>query len=307
VQWNDPKVVEFASDSPLRRKYRRLQSWYRQTVLGVTDAGLDAKGRPIGSLLPGGAVAQDPSLNFLRRPELARIAEERIADTSGTVEADRLRRNMLSSQPLAVNLFGPLCNVRPDTAAPVLQEALHCDMSTITKPLIEWHPTPATNYLNDRTAFDVYLECSREDGTRGFIAVETKYTDSFSNDWRIRQAPAKKKKYRHAAAATGDYDMDRIEELFHRKVSQLFRMALLAELWRRAGGFDFGLCVVAALADDVEAVEAVERLSRVHLNPSYIVRHRAHEELVEAFATISGLEAWGADFRRRYLDLGPTL
>lgn len=305
VAWDDPALVEIASDPPLRRRYRRLQSWYRQEVLGLPP-GLDTKGTPIGNLLPAEAVTADRSLNFLQRSDLARIAEDRIADPSGAVEADRLRRNMLSSQPLCVNLFGPLTELEPGAAAPVLQDVLHCDMSAISKPSIEWNPTPVSDYLDDRTAFDAYFEYSRNDGARGFVAVETKYTEPFSDDRAVRKSPAKLDKYKKAAQAVGDYDMTRIDELFHRKCSQLFRMALLAGLWRKSGGFDFGICLVAALADDDAAIDAVDRLSAVHNNPSYIVRHCSHEELVEALGTVPGLERWASEFSRRYLDLTPA-
>ena len=295
---------KFASDPPLRRRYRRLQSWYRQEVLGVAP-GLDAKGNAVGNLLPAEEVASDNALNFLQRSELAKIAEDRIADPSGTVEADRLRRNMLSSQPLCVNLFGPVCGLNLQLVAPVLQTLLQCEISTISKPRIEWSPTPAREYLNDRTAFDAYFEYERTDRARGFVAIETKYTDSFSDDRAIRKSSEKQEKYRTAAAAAGDYDMERLDELFHRKCSQLFRMALLAELWRKAGGFDFGICLVAALREDTDAIEAVDRLSAVHGDPSQIVRHRSLEEIVEALGTVPGLDRWASDFRRRYLDLSP--
>ena len=39
LNWDDPTLVEYTHDSPLRRKYRRLQSWYRQSVLGVPPDG----------------------------------------------------------------------------------------------------------------------------------------------------------------------------------------------------------------------------------------------------------------------------
>jgi hypothetical protein len=304
--WDDPALVEFASDPPFRRNYRRLQSWYRQEVLGVPP-GRDSKGNQIGNLLPAEAVANDNSLNFLQGPELARIAEDRIGDATGTVDADRLRRNMLSSQPLSVNLFGPLCGVDPKHAAHVLQSVLDCDISSIGTPRIEWNPTPPANYLDDRTAFDVYVEYTRPDGAAGFIAIETKYTDSFSDDRSIRQSSKKRDKYRKAAAALGEYDMDRVDDLFHAKCSQLFRMALLAALWRKAGAFEFGLCIVAALEDDTDAIDAVDRLSAVHNNPSSIVRHYSHEGLVQALGTVTGLESWAEKFRCRYLDLGPVL
>ena len=84
-------------------------------------------------------------------------------------------------------------------------------------------------------------------------------------------------------------------------------MALLAGLWRKAGLFDFGICLrFAALEEDDQAKDAVERLSKGHCNPSVIVTLRSHQELVDALAGLPGLAGWAVDFRRRYLDLSPV-
>lgn len=256
-------------------------------------------------MLAAEAVHADPSLNFLRSDRLAAIAEHRISQSVGTVEADRLRRNLLSSQPLAVNLFGPLLAADPAGAAAALAPALHVDMDRVTDVRIEWSPEPASEYLNDRTAFDVYFEYQRNDGARGFVAVETKYTDSFSPDTAIRASELKMTKYRNAALALGEYDVAKIDGLFHRNVSQLFRMTLLASMWRVAGHFDFGVCLVAALDEDGEAIEAVERLGEAHVNASHMVRHRTHDELVKAIGLVAESPAWGLEFTHRYLDTNP--
>ncbi len=298
-------LVHVAGDTARRRRYRRLQSWYRHEILGV-PAGLDRRGVPRGNMLPVAAVRADPTLNFLRDPRLATIADDRIRERRGTVDADRLRRNLLSSQPLAVNLFGPLLAISPEAAAAVLAEALHIDMDQVSGLRLEWAPEPIADYLDDRTAFDVYFEFLRQDGATGFIGVETKYTDAFSPDNDIRASEAKMAKYRAVAINLDEYDNARIDELFHPRVSQLFRMALLASSWRVAGGFDFGVCLVAALDGDKEALEAVDRLSEVHLNPSSNLRHRTHDTLADAFGTAPELAGWVLHFHQRYLDTSPV-
>lgn len=303
--WDEPDLVNVNSDPPLRRRYRRLQSWYREEVLGL-EPGIDPYGKARGNWLPKEAAAQDPSLNFLRSDELATIAEDRIADTTGAVGTDRLRRNLLSSQPLAVNLFGPLFGANQQAAAAVLQQTLHVDMSTISNVRIEWAPEPAVDYLDDRTAFDVYFEYAREDGCKGFVGIETKYTDSFSPDDKIRKSEEKRAKYTGHALALGVFHPELIDGLFHPKSSQLFRMALLASRWRIAGGFDFGICLVAALAEDKDAAEAYERVAAAHVNPHYLLSLRSHDVLVDAFEQLPGMERWASDFRQRYLDTTPV-
>lgn len=166
-------------------------------------------------------------------------------------------------------------------------------------------PTPTRDYLDDRTAFDAYIVFDRRDGSRGFVAIETKYTDSFSPDDDIRTSDKKRGKYKQAARAVGTYDTDRIDELFNPKSSQLFRMALLAALWRTVGRFEVGVCLVAALGEDDDAREAVDRLDAVHSDPHTPVQFVSHAALVDGLGTIPGLESWATDFSTRYLDLSP--
>ncbi len=176
------------SDPARRARYRRLQSWYRQTVLGL-NAGLDSGGRPIGSLLPSEAVESDPSLNFLRDERLARIALDRLAENRGTFVGDRLKRNLLSSQPLCVNLFGML-KLHPDAAAVVLAAVTGLPIERVDLIEIERAPDRATAILNDRTAFDAYVEYRSSAGGRGFLGIETKYTEPFSDDLALARRSA---------------------------------------------------------------------------------------------------------------------
>ena len=63
--WDDPALA-VGSDPPLRRRYRLLQSWYRERVLDA-DHGYDHRRgtRPVGSLLGEWEVVADQALNFL--------------------------------------------------------------------------------------------------------------------------------------------------------------------------------------------------------------------------------------------------
>lgn len=109
------------------RKYRRLQSWYREVQLEVETATLAVKDRSsgaarqvvIGSRLPDVAVAHQPDLNFVS-PEAYTHAVERIAAAKhekAALDPNRLTRNMLSSMPLCFNVFGSL---RGHSAFPAL-------------------------------------------------------------------------------------------------------------------------------------------------------------------------------------------
>ena len=136
-------------------------------------------------MLPADTEAVRRGLNFLT-PGVASYAEERIQGVrraAGTLDADRLRRNMLSSMPLCFNLFGFL-RLHRDLAAQVLGQVLNLDIARlddgdgIAGIEVEWAP-PRARHLGDRTAFDAVVAYRTGDGRRGFLGVETKYTEPF--------------------------------------------------------------------------------------------------------------------------------
>ena len=176
--WDDPALA-VQSDTSWRARYRRLQSWYRETVLGVPP-GTDQRGITRASMLPAEAVAQNPDLNFLddEIAAYARKRAERVVADGGTLELDRLRRNMLSSMPLCFNLFGALRR-HPAAAARGLGSALDLDIDEILMVKVEWAPPPDV-HLKDRTALDAFVQYRTGGGRRAFFGVETKYTEPFS-------------------------------------------------------------------------------------------------------------------------------
>ena len=95
---------------------------------------------------------------------------------NGTLNEDRLRRNMLSSMPLCFDLFGFLRRY-PHVAARVLGNAFHLPIAKILVIEVESKPCDA---LEDRTAFHACVRYRRPDGQEGFVGVETKYTEPFS-------------------------------------------------------------------------------------------------------------------------------
>jgi hypothetical protein len=175
--WYDP-VLQVARDSKRRARYRALQSWYRETVLGV-EPGRHGSGRLVGSLLPKQRALD--GLNFLNE-QVASYAERRagqVLKDGGTLDRDRLCRNLLSSMPLCFNLFGQLGAERP-AAARVLGAVLGLDIATVDQVLVEHAPPAAKAMLEDRTAFDAFVAYTTPTGATGFVGVETKYTEPFS-------------------------------------------------------------------------------------------------------------------------------
>jgi hypothetical protein len=136
-----------------------------------------SRGRAWGNLLP----TQDPSdpaswQNFLNDVTRQRVAAELRDRVPGRlIQPDRLLHNLLSSQPLAFNLFTPLDNdlelatawarrLWPDRVAQVLGFEF------------EWSPGRGDPQLTGtHSAFDVAMTYWHVGGGRGLIGFETKY------------------------------------------------------------------------------------------------------------------------------------
>jgi hypothetical protein len=172
----DPLGPQSASDTAFTARMRLHQSRYRHERLQVPCGTGPRRGstRRYGNMLrPEDA---QRGCNFLT-PEIFAVVQERLAQDTDRVEPFRLLHNMLSSQPMCFNLFGPL--VRDHALASRLLSAMLGREVRAVDVRIEHSPSPAEAYLADRTSFDAYIEYIGPDG-RGFVGIETKLTEPFS-------------------------------------------------------------------------------------------------------------------------------
>jgi len=251
-------------------------------------------------MLPASAVAEDRSLNFLCS-EVAHYVEQRaplVLAEAGSLDEDRLWRNLLSSMPLCFNLFGKL-RAAPEAAARLLTRTTNLDVAEIEEIEVEWTPEgPAL--LRDKTAFDAFVSYRTRTGHRGFFAVETKYTEPFSRKVydkpRYREVTSwPEARFRPGAAGV----------LRGIETNQLWRNALLAAAVRREFDFDEGRVLLVALQDDPHISHAMEIVAGVHEDPQTLIQVTPLESLIGAARQEADLAAWARDFERRYLDLGP--
>ena len=295
--WDAP-CLQVASDTRRRACYRALQSWYRETVLGVPP-GKDQRGTiRANMLLPEDG---EKGCNFLDDDiaEYAKWRAHRIKSEGGTVDHDRLMRNMLSSMPLCFNLFGYLREHRDD-AAQGLAAVLDLDIAKVLDVSVEWAPASAA-HLRDRTAFDALVVYVRGDGRRAFLGVETKYTEPFSqtrhvskHDDRVTKDPA------------SGFKPGAEKRLCEPATNQLWRNALLAHSLRLTDEFADGHVVVISCKGDEGAEKAIAGLERELDEPATLLRAATYEDVVSQFANMPGCDAWASGFQRRYLDTSPV-
>ncbi len=212
------------SDDPFLRRMRLHQSWYRDRVLRVPYGTGPGKNSTtcFGNILTEKSACA--GLNFLT-PDIYALAKRRIEEGRGVVEPFRLLRNMLSSQPMCFNLFGELA-LDLDNAAELVQALWGTSATRVTCIRFEWAPEPRGEYLNDRTAFDAFIEYETDEGRMGFIGIETKLCERFSpKKYGEKEC---EKKYRRWMTKDAPWRTDAGCQVSRTRHNQLWRDHLLA-------------------------------------------------------------------------------
>lgn len=299
-----PNLVgpQYSGDEPWRARMRRHQSWWRSVDLGVEcgTGPTPASTNELGSMI----TAQDglAGLNFLT-PSIHAVAEERMA-SGGGVEPFRCRCNLLSSQPMAFNLFGPLA-ADPALATRLMGSLLPGQVADVSRVEIEWAPRPKGEYLNDGTSFDVLIEGTASDGGRLAIGIECKLTEPFSakvND------PSK---YLPLTQAHPDvWDSTTVKRLPDIRWMQLWRNHLLAQalIDHPESRFDSYVSLVVGHPEDPSLGAVVEGYRALLTETGRsLVQLRTIDKIVEAWRPSitddSDLVRWLDRFSRRYLEL----
>lgn len=288
---------QYAGDDRLTAGMRRHQSWWRHARLGV-GWGQDARGNSYGNYLTE-SDARDGK-NFLT-PDIHRAALDRIG-AGGGVEAFRCTRNLLSSQPMAFNLFGPL-QIDPGLAAHLLDPLLPGGVST-AEVAIEWAP-PKALHLNDATSFDVAVRYRTRDGDAALAGIETKLTEPFSqrtygsNDHHTER-------YRAVARRSAVWIDPMAESLTDKRWNQIWRNHLLVESIRQTEPGLLGCEMVVHHPLDSRCTAAIAGYTAHLATPEDSLRTLTLDTIVSTWSSLVVTDAdrqWLADFADRYLNL----
>ena len=291
---------QYKGDNRFTARMRLHQSWYRANVLKVpwgTGPGPSSDSQ-WGNMLTREDGAK--GLNFLT-PKIFEVAKRRIAEKTGTVDEYRLLHNMLSSQPMCFNLFGPMVD---DLAlATRVFRKLVPGLARVTRVAIEFAPEPASEYLSDRTAFDAFAEFDRADGTRGFIGIETKLTEPFSQ--KRYDTPEYRRWSDRPDSPWPEQAWPQLADIGH---NQLWRDHLLAVamVLHPNSPYSWGGLMVVAPPGDEACAAAMGAYGKLLKKDDDTLVDCPLEKLVgviEEEVQSQGHVDWVADFRPRYLDL----
>ena len=183
---------KYKGDSPFVADCRKLQSIYRYEIGEEIHPYTDRYGNVhyYGNYISNGENPKDGCWkNFLT--EFAfNYAKGRVNPENKkpyeTIESDRLFNNLLSSQPMAFNLFCPLRQMReksPETATKVIKAALpNYSIHEVTDVDLEFIPENYKDLTGDKSAMDAIIRFEDEQGKKGFIAIETKYSENLGTN-----------------------------------------------------------------------------------------------------------------------------
>jgi len=289
-------------DNSFTARMRFHQSWYRRHVLNLPPG----PNKAAGGKLYGNVLREEDGrqgYNFLS-DAIHLCAEERIRRNEGAVEPDRLRNNLLSSQPMCFNLFAPMGDDLE--LASLLAEALPGVPKGLSVRAISLEYAPSKeSHLNDRTAFDAFIEYER-DGNRGFIGIETKLTEPFSQQ---RYEFAKPGYSRWRENPNWWWNLGSEDCFPNPLYNQIWRNHLLAfsMLNQPNTPYNEGYCAVLHHNEDESCPKALQQY-RAHVNADGLntLLHWRLEDVLESWSAVVKARAhrdWLNAFRLRYLDL----
>lgn len=216
---------------------------------------------------------------------------------SKMIKVDRLLGNLLSSQPLAFNLFAEL-SLDLDRATEVFKAILGRPLDRVSS--IEFEHSPGrgdVRFTGDHSAMDVFVEYTAG-GKRGFVGIEVKYAEN------LRDTPATyKPRYTEVAVASGAFTPAGLDELkgMPKSIEQLWRDHLLCLSMMQVlkETYDEGFFMFLYPRQNDECAHAVERYSALLANDATF-KPVHMEDLVQAIAK-SGAPEFAEQFNKRYL------
>ncbi|MBR2458632.1 MAG: hypothetical protein IKB39_04885 [Bacteroidaceae bacterium] len=181
---------EYKGDSRFVAKCRKLQSIYRYEIGEEIRPYTDRYGNLhyYGNYISNGENPKECCWKNFLTENAFNYATYRVNNRKEyeTIEADRLFNNLLSSQPMAFNLFCPLRQMIekfPETATNVIKAALPgYSIHKVTEVDLEFIPGEYNDLTGDKSAMDAIIRFVDTKGKEGFIAVETKYSENLGTN-----------------------------------------------------------------------------------------------------------------------------
>ncbi len=307
----------YSSGNAFTTKAALLQSIYRldkNEPCGLTTVtlpdGFDENGKPkkkkvrkeYGHIVNDG---ENENKNFYF-PETFVYAHRRVDNKKPeeTIKRDRLFNNLLSSMPLAFNLFHPLMMLFESNKTTVSKifSALFpkYQIKEIEKIDIEFIPLPISDYTNDKSAMDAVIFFKDNNDKDNIISVEVKYTDSLGTN----KATENQLKV-SAAIDTGYFTKEGIEHIGKGSI-QIYRNFLLTEKYRMVKKLANSYSIILAPRDHPTTESEIESIKKYFSENCPVTKLKKYD--LEDFVRIISnniseekYKEWINWFHKRYL------
>jgi len=208
----------------------------------------------------------------------------------------RLFEDLLSSQPMAFNLFGELA-LDLDLGTRVARVLWPTLVGRVERIDFEWSPGRwDRRYLDNGSAADVAIFHTTRRGGRGAILIETKYHEDLAG-----KAYPLKPRYFEVASSSRAFAGDTEHAVSRGDLQQFWFDHLLALATMQAHRLDTVLFSVTYPTINSSCVDACSRYrAALTAEGAVTFEHRTLEEVVTAIATVSS-GGWVRSFSDRYL------
>lgn len=287
-----------ASDSPLMRRVRVHQAWYRAEVLGVPSYGnLAGSGRPCASVLPDFTAGMN--LNFVGDDAAERYMDRR--KNGWGVDPVRCEKYLTSSQALTFNMLAQAVS-RPQACARLFNRLLNRhDLFSLESSDFEFAAQGTPYALGDKTLLDLLLRFRTDRGSLQVVALETKLADRFSTR---RTIAANGESYSALAFRSGLW-ADFGAAVRENRTRQLARCHALAQSVQEQDGHLGGhaILLVLMLPEDRVGRRCVSDYANLVSPETFTVR--AWGEYLLAARSEQAIDApIGAQLTQRYVEMG---
>lgn len=287
-------------DHRFRAAARLLQGlWREDRELPIGHYRRDGKRHKLGSRIS--AAAGRAGGNFMM-PAIAALARRELAyrEPGAMIDEHRLATNLLSSMPLAFNVFG-LLRLDLKLAARVVG-LLFPELGKLKVGGVWFEHSPGRGdptLTGDYSAFDVFIRYATAAGRTGFIAIEVKYSESCQE-----RLPTIRPRYDDLAPASGLFVDPDNPALRQNPYQQCFREHLLAQAMLMRGDYGEGRFVVIAPRLNTLVETAVTGYRRELAPPTTGQARFAAVALEDVIAAIAraGEQDYAARLFRRYCD-----
>jgi hypothetical protein len=293
--------VHEPKDGRFRAAARLQQALWRDRIgleMG-SYVGHGGRRRKLGSRLDNFGI--ENGLNIVD-DQVRRLTRREIwyRERGAAMDEHRVWSNLLSSMPLAFNVFGMLKTNR-QLAQETLSYLFPDIRGTISHIAFEHSPGRGDEcFIGDGSAFDVFISIRHEDGRKIFLGIEVKFSETLTEP-----AARHRELYDIVSRDSGLYLNPDAPELRNTPLEQMWRMHMLSQQLIRNGLYDDGYFILCApsLNDDVQG--AAKRY-RSHLGVGEHLAGFVNLTLEHLIETMREAGADTSALEDRYCDWGPV-